>query len=455
MASRESSWSGKDLTPLPFESLVSCLWRFGWRNKLNAKLLMNICSSASGYPKKDFFDNQYWFNRNLFLEKSAWPLPIPDEQDFVSDMGLDSYIWVERTFRYCPLCLEHCFHSFWYQFIPLTLCPIHDVPLCTKCHCCDARLPHYGFSKALFEHPYCCAECGNPISGVKPSLNLHLQFRECAPQLAMAFRPFMTWWNKTTQDRLSAYELYSRRDSYRSFTHKWCRPEELIRSVVCNEIKLPSQFKSSLYPRITQLQWKIRIFPNVLSDILFLPRRSWAERVRIPMAVYRCTLRLLKEWVMHQEGWSEEEFNEEFRKVRRGKGGYSSRLLALYYLRFQLEGDSHSWGSFSPLQAQLKDEPSVKMDIHWNRTPRRGWFAIFLAMYVSWYFRILKIQDRELDEDFMNRHCADDAYIFLRARTVVTEEGKIWVGAVAFPHLDGIEEIYQHKKIGIKISQTI
>tara|TARA_R110001599_G_scaffold64023_1_gene178348 strand:- start:46614 stop:47954 length:1341 start_codon:yes stop_codon:yes gene_type:complete len=446
MTNSPSSWAGTDLTPLPYESLVSCLWRFAWRNKLDAKRLKNICTSQATYPKKDFFDNNYWFNQSIFLEKSTWKIPSADEQVFTFSLDLDNEIWVERKFRYCPLCLEHCYHSFWHQFLPLNLCPIHRIPLTTKCHCCCQTLPPYGFSKSLFDKPFYCVNCREPISGVRPELNLHLEFRYQAPLLSKTFMPYMNWWKQTLKLRLSAYELDPKLYYYASHTNTWCKNKAFIRSIVNKGLALPLLCTEPLYQNITTLQWKIKIFEDPPNHFLSVPRNSWSERVRIPTAVYKCTLRFLKKWICQYECWGESEFNDAFvGSLQSTIRECPKRLLALHAMRGQLENNGGQWRNFDISKLQLKDQPTVEIESWFNRTPRRAWFAVFLAIYVSWYYRILKSNHNQVDISLDHSYC-DDTYLFLRSKIESIDQHNTWVGNVAFPELAGIEEIFNRRK---------
>ena len=430
----KTSWAGTDLVPLPFESTVSCLWRFAWRNKLNAHQLKCLCSWTESYPQKDFFDKQDWINQNLFLKKSTWTVPIPDELEFIQYLHMDERVWVDRTFRYCPLCLEHGYHSFLFQFIPISHCPLHNVALAKQCHCCDEPLPMYGFSKSLFDSPYHCRQCRGPISGVKPSLDLHLPFRLQGQELETAFRPIMDWWKNTLRKRLDAYELDPRSNIASSRIHEWCDNKDIIRSIVCAGSELPPYFNPPKNRGVAMLSWRLKVYKFPLSYYAGGARRSFVQQVRLPDAVYQCVLRRVQRWIMNCENWSAKQFHEEM-LIDRGKNvhPYNARLLALRCMRWQLE--KGNWYCQYPSQGgiMLRDVPSVKA----NLSPRLAWLAAFLAIYVSWYYRVLKARNKTLD-DLQNRNCSDDAYIFLHARFQGEDGFDYSIGTAAIPPVEGL-----------------
>jgi hypothetical protein len=445
MITKSSRWSGTDLIPLPFESTVSSLWRFGWRNKLNAAQLMSACRGKSGYPSKDFFDKPDWINAKEFFEHSQWMVPSAEECEFTEDLHRDFHVWVDRTFRYCPLCLEHGYHSFLFQLIPLSCCPIHQVELSTRCHCCNSRLPGYGFSRSLFEKPYYCTKCQYPICGAHPTIIAHLEFRDRESELVDAFQPLMTWWKNTRQLRLRAYE-FNPRSNYKFDLSSWCRADEFVRSIACSGFRLPRYLMQSGYTNITLLSWKVRIYEDE-NYFDWRRRRSWNDRVRVPSAVYRCTLRLLEEWIAQHEGLSKAEYgrhaNFELIDRRVDIRNYCPRLLALCLMRWQLESRQRSSPWRDSGSAQLYDEPQVNICIYLNRTPRLAWRAIFLGIYASWYHRLQSAR-RNGVLDLRELSLIDDAYVFSRIEFARKAPLEDWaLGEVAYPAIDGLASLFR------------
>lgn len=448
MSTRARHWSGTDLSPLPFESTVGSLWRFGWRNVLNAMQLRNICSDASTYPTKNFFDAPRYINSDRFFAETKWILPSAEEAEFICENYADPCIWVERNFRYCPLCLEHGYHSFWFQFIPLSCCPIHQVELSIRCHSCGARLSDYRLSKELFNKPYYCVKCNSPICGVPPSFSAHNEFRIRETELVDAFRPFSGWLRATREARSQAYRLSQGVNFFRQ--EGWCRPGELMRSLVCTGEHLPRYFMAPIYPRVTVLSWSMMIYhdPNYVNMPV---RRAWDERVKIPMAVYRSTLRLLEEWVAENEEFSEVEYRRHASFEIHAKGinvrTYYPGLLALCLMRWQLETGCRFYISQKSRTAQLKDEPVVRsMYTYQRRTPRLAWRALFLGIFASWYYRTLAAK-RSGIMDISGPIGADDSLVFSSIRCERTTQGEDKVsGEVAFPAIEGISSLFRRMR---------
>jgi hypothetical protein len=138
--------AASDLIPLPEESITSSLWRFAWRNGLRAKELLKYCSPYATYDKEHArMMHGFGFNARIFAQSSGWR-DASDEPKLVGATPLRHLgIWWANNFRYCPICLEHAYHSFWHQNLFITHCPLDGAPLSTHCHCCRGLLAAYGF----------------------------------------------------------------------------------------------------------------------------------------------------------------------------------------------------------------------------------------------------------------------------------------------------------------------
>lgn len=68
-----------------------------------------------------------------------------------------------QSLRYCPLCLNSCFHSPFFQFATIDACPYHHVPLIMGCVHCGQRLGVPRFDPNHFSHPMCCQSCNKPF----------------------------------------------------------------------------------------------------------------------------------------------------------------------------------------------------------------------------------------------------------------------------------------------------
>ncbi len=62
--------------------------------------------------------------------------------------------------RICRSCMEHGYHSIYFQIEALSECPIHNCRLTDQCPSCAADLPFFGVCSELFGTPFCCPHCG-------------------------------------------------------------------------------------------------------------------------------------------------------------------------------------------------------------------------------------------------------------------------------------------------------
>lgn len=162
---RQGRLSGLDLTPLPFESSLSILWRLAWRNALSTKLLNRLLGKTQAYSARDGLFGRKWIDSKVLLAATGWEVPSTQEQEFCRTLGFCKDAWAASHVRYCPMCLGEGYHSFWHQFSGVDVCPVHHVLLSTTCSQCGSRTPILAFCKELFDRAYLCPQCHTPISG--------------------------------------------------------------------------------------------------------------------------------------------------------------------------------------------------------------------------------------------------------------------------------------------------
>jgi hypothetical protein len=85
-------------------------------------------------------------------------------EQFRNSLGLDLFE-TERCarltmtrLRYCPLCMAHGYHATLFQHFCLRVCPLHQVPLMSKCSTCMQMIEPTWESAA--RHPFSCTYCG-------------------------------------------------------------------------------------------------------------------------------------------------------------------------------------------------------------------------------------------------------------------------------------------------------
>lgn len=446
MKIRKLRWSGTDLVPLPFESRASILFRFAWRNGLSASLTRQCSSRSSQYP--------FVFDRKKFAQCSTWHCAGTVEADFDVDSLHDASVWRVSAFRHCPLCLEGAYHSFWFQFAPLQVCPIHHIELSTRCHSCGVGLQPYPTSKALYVRPYYCDRCKLPICGVAPSLPAHLEFRERSTELNTAFEPYQQWWRETWRRRQSVRWLHPWTGK-RIGRSTWCHDQEVMRSIICCGISLPQYFSPPLYRHITVLSWQLESIRDTSSLQLFDSEFTWEDHERAALPVYRATLRILEHYIDKHEKPSSADimghrlFEITVRDKARGIDvrGYQTRLFALCLMRWELEA-GFGFGSFVDSdKAEFYYSRTVKKYSSSRPLPRLHWRAIYLAIYAAWYYRVLSAKrtgwlEVETLVQTQREHIFSDYEERLQEPNVVRMNGR-----VAFPSIQGLPSLIYSKRM--------
>lgn len=138
-----------DLDHLPGESVLSSSCRFAWRNGMDAKTLLAYCLSNS-LPSRDTGDRPLPFEKRL-AAISGWNIHISKAVSFDGSDMKKSWPWWSSVMRYCPVCLEHLYHSPWHQCEFLTHCPFDGALLLNRCYECKAGLPHLVIHKSAVD----------------------------------------------------------------------------------------------------------------------------------------------------------------------------------------------------------------------------------------------------------------------------------------------------------------
>jgi len=140
------------------ESLWSALGKLATVNLLDVPGLRWVSKAMKS------LDSNLW----LPIEKtdavelmSALDIPLPAAKTaFLFDLVPEPQdrVFISRGVRYCPLCLEHGFHSSLFQHLLVVRCPVHGSALEDACPRC--KMP---FSPAA-DHPWRCNSCGRTIA---------------------------------------------------------------------------------------------------------------------------------------------------------------------------------------------------------------------------------------------------------------------------------------------------
>jgi hypothetical protein len=430
-----------DLNSLPWESITSSLWRFAWRNGLRAKELLRFCSRGASYEKEHAkMTSAPGFDAKLFAGYSGWSRSSAEPKYIVAKRLHHRGIWWCRTFRYCPICLEHAYHSFWHQNLFITHCPLDNAPLCTQCYCCGYVLPAYGFHYRLLDEPFTCAQCGGPVAGVEPRVSARLQIQERAIEIGRTLDVLALWWEMTTTAREEFEFLFQDSELYHAA--RWLRVDTCIRQWVQDRAPICSSLALSrrTIPELVILKWRVRLAPPVLQDHFIRTRTPRHVQLDLARQVYQATLRRLARAIQMVSPFDDAEHRRYLAlppsDLVRHPGGCNVYLLALVVLRRCYETYfSVMQEDISNVQFQM-DLTSFSRDLEFGSRIRTYWRLRYLAEFGSiyWWLIALRKPTSGVKETKLNQ-------LVLRATTVDPsyQHGDLIVGSVAFPSVDGLD----------------
>lgn len=406
---RKRGWAGLDLIPLPYESRWGVLLRFAWRNALRESTLAGTHLLQSFLRPHEELDDE---GRRIAPFVFPEAISVPDTTGVYC---LDE-CWLTRRFRYCPLCLEAGYHTALFQIRAIGACPFHRAQLSDRCHCCGTEIPILLLSRPLLA-PYFCERCEEAISGVPPSLEAHLDFRENSADLEKAMAPYVTWWKTVIRHQRG---LYGEPGMSSTSYAKWCTSPQFVWALACKDVPGPEFVMPSRHTdgAIVTLRWHCRIATD-------LPRYWECDfRGEYGQAVYLSTLKILRRWIMREEGGTVDEFD---RRVTahsfKPKSDASIRFQAFVALRSQNE-HGFAYSGENNLCAQSRAELQALFTLrsrYGRRATRLEWRAIFLALYVSWYTSLSR-NGSDASTEVWSDYESHAQKIFLNSR-LVGEEG--------------------------------
>lgn len=158
-------FAGSHLAPMPHESAFSIVSRY----------LFNNLQSASTFRVKFKREPKSWkgtaelYVSQEFWDKTGWS-PSPLERVMYSWANEYSSSCLHAPLRFCPICMEYLYHSFWFQWRGICICPLHLAPLMDCCQSCgaefDSGLPNVLSGDETFK----CRVCGGFWSGIPVGL---------------------------------------------------------------------------------------------------------------------------------------------------------------------------------------------------------------------------------------------------------------------------------------------
>jgi hypothetical protein len=433
--------AAQDLVPLPGESITSSLWRFAWRNGLRAKELLGFCSPYYTYDKEGTkWTSVPGFNAKIFAESSGWPKLLDEPKLMEATRKHHLRMWWARNFRYCPLCLENAYHSFWHQNLFITHCPLDGAILSTGCHCCGRLLPTYGFHYKLLDRPYTCEHCGGPIAGVKPQIAARLEMHENSAKIKRAHLLMALWWEISRPVRDEFEFLFGERDLY---TYSpWLRSDTSIRQWVldrsppCSYIALPSR----TIPELVILKWRVQLAPPDPRDRFKPKRTSAAVQLDLARQVYMSTLRCLFRAIQVVAPFDEAEHRRTLAlasgDLMRHPSGCNMYLTSLVVLRRQYETYySLMHEDFSEAQFRMELE-NFGSELEFGQRIRIYWRLRFLAEFGSIYWCLTALRSGNAAA---GKSRLTNATLGAVKVDSAIEGGDLAMGTMAFPAIDGLD----------------
>lgn len=427
-----------DLENLPGESLVSSLWRFAWRNGLDAKTLLPYCSESK-YPKEPAYDSFWHYERERFVAASGWRVDDTETTLLRSSHEKHRSLWWSGTMRYCPICLEHLYHSYWHQCEFLTNCPFDGAPLCKECYGCGTLLPEYGFYRRILNRPYTCPKCRGPISGIAPVIGLRVAMQERADEFRDTVCAIDQWWESLSPARIQ-FERFLPSREWPGYTH-WLKADTSLRHWVVSTAPAQSWPPVSVrtLPPLVWLEWKVRLQRTDPHAWMWAKRKSKYERLTFARQVYRTTLRRLTSAIANAFPFSDAEYRRYLMLPAKDLAVYPAgcnlHLLALIVLRMNYESFFSIFEGV-PDKANL-DESAVGFPYgnEFAELVRVCWRAQFIAEYASIYWTLVSARDGRRNGSTLGRKAA----VFFTADVEYdSKNGDLVTGQVAFPAVDGL-----------------
>jgi hypothetical protein len=375
---------GLDLAPLPYESLRSAASRFAWRNGIAHGALKRLYNSILMESETARMPGRMTDHFALQL-LTGWTVSGRDEIDFYRKYVNSGFDELAGTLRFCPICLEECYHSYLFQWTALHCCPIHGCKLEMRCNACGCEIDETVLSDAIGQLGYRCSRCTGPIAGSEPNLALHLTLRAQVPLLQAR----LGYWN----GHLKA--LYEKSHSIRAVRAilalqnrgspgTWGNKDAILRAlqeIVFNE---GASYGVANVLGITFIRWRI----NPSEHRYHSASSTWRERMRGLRPVYIATCRAIENWLFQGKIVRDEVERVCARFVLSGRAvrtdDWNPLELAYVLLRFTQEGQGLSDRSRANerAQVQLRDAPLIFP--HWDsggRMPRIAYRAWLLAAF--------------------------------------------------------------------------
>jgi len=387
-------WSGADLYPLPYESVMSAVWRFARLNAMSPGFLAQTCTTRRSSAAS--CNTMSISLRGDFLSRMGWQLPCVTESRLL-ELGrcLPCY-FLHTTFRFCPLCLEATYHSIWYQSPLLNTCPVHNCLLTQCCQSCGGRAGLYGLTEQLEAEPFHCLWCKRDLAGCENLLSIHHEFRQHSNELGERFIDLEDWLLSAVSTILPLNFSSCKKDITVANMVFDRSADNLVGHAVASQL-VPYGPKKSSQPKFTILQWHIRMHTE--HDARgSLGKRLWRKRIRTPTAVYRATIRILQNWLFSKSETVERELQlkETWEKAveRNSLEVREWDAFELAYVLFRASFGATLDLGVAACEVELADEPQAVAMTYSGRLPRIAYRAIYLAAFAGFYRMVMEARRR-------------------------------------------------------------
>jgi hypothetical protein len=427
------------LAPLPFESAVSSIWRFTWRNVLSPAMLLPLVSARKSYSSSEHGADEWLCTRKVH-DLTGWVLYGPMEAAFFEG-GWDRRLWRHEELRFCPICLGDAYHSYWHQSAFLDACPWHHVELRTRCACCGMRTPTYGLSRKILATPYLCHHCNAPLSGVAPLVENRRHMQENAGEIDAWFRDLSEWWLLGVPVRARIRSMLFDK-TYRAGEP---RIQSLARAMLqeaCGRAPRTKQFNLPIERMVWQRAASSPMLVNLTGPLY---PEHYTEYVR---RAYRRTVQFLERRIGDAFPFTLEEYRRHMR-FRLGADShlqtsrFQPHLLALAVMRRCLEA-ALNYLTVRDGRYHLRN---IMRSSCMTRMTRTFWRAAFLSMYAGSFERVVTARGGKVSAEKLTEVGFNDVFACVQTRSVEAGEGCAGAffefGEAVWPGIPGLTLVHR------------
>jgi hypothetical protein len=435
-----SLFSGLDLPCLPYESDRSVLARFAWRHGLSWQQMKQhggptnwgVRYSLAG--ERPISWQQLGFIRDALRKLNARE---PFSRNSISNIAQAGWIEPLDRFRFCPICLEECYHSYIFHWMRLHTCPIHGCALYSTCLSCGA--PVGSRCNPLIGNPaYRCVRCHGPISGAEPNLLLHRQLQENAAWLQGALEASICRFEMLS-DRLDKVLVPVRLIAEQSAmsVRRWGRFDHILKAaeLVVEDGPLPKGTTQRV--GMTFISWRVVSELPEGGPLVALDTRLRASREKL-LPVYLATLRRIQQWLFDGGSLEAAERRMYSTFYRQEKVGYVGdwNRLELSYILFRLSMEVRDVRPcYKSVQIILRGwQRSLDQWTYHGALPRIAYRAWLLAAFAIIHAYISQHANSTIEEVLMVPGFPDSLIPTMSSSGNPTTT----IGGVYFPSLQGM-----------------